>query len=180
MQRIRVLTAVLLLLSAVAFAAGALAERRAAGAERPATAVVSAPPTSAEHVDADGGEGAPAPATVAEGRETSGSRETVGGVNLEAPGLALGGVLLGLLLAAAVLGLRSPLVPLAVAAGMTAFLALDAKEVAHQLNESRGSLALLAGIVALLHLAAGAAAGVLARQERRTRADLVRGVSPGL
>jgi hypothetical protein len=51
----------------------------------------------------------------------------------------------------------------AVALAMLAFAALDVREVVHQLDESRGGLAILAGFVAALHLTAAAVAAVTAR-----------------
>jgi uncharacterized membrane protein len=41
-----------------------------------------------------------------------------------------------------------------VAAAMVVFAALDVREVVHQLDEDNGGLAMLAGVVAALHLAA--------------------------
>jgi hypothetical protein len=48
-----------------------------------------------------------------------------------------------------------------VGAAMLAFAALDVREVVHQLDEDAGGLALLAGTVAALHLAAAAVAGIM-------------------
>jgi hypothetical protein len=48
----------------------------------------------------------------------------------------------------------SPWVLGVVAVAMVAFGALDVREVIHQANESRTGLAVLAGLVAALHLAA--------------------------
>jgi hypothetical protein len=49
---------------------------------------------------------------------------------------------------------------------MFVFAALDIREVAHQLDESRGGLAILAAVIALLHADAGILAGVLATREQ--------------
>ena len=46
---------------------------------------------------------------------------------------------------------------------MVAFAVLDVREVVHQLDEDNGGLALLAGVVAALHLGAAAVALALAR-----------------
>ena len=51
-----------------------------------------------------------------------------------------------------------------VAAAMLLFAVLDVREVFHQVDESRAGLAVLAGVVAALHLAAAMTAGVLARR----------------
>jgi hypothetical protein len=48
-----------------------------------------------------------------------------------------------------------------VGAAMLAFAALDVREVVHQLYEDARGLALLAGAVAALHLAAAAVAGIM-------------------
>jgi hypothetical protein len=48
-----------------------------------------------------------------------------------------------------------------VGVAMLAFAALDVREVVHQLDEHARGLALLAGTVAALHLAAAAAAGIM-------------------
>jgi hypothetical protein len=61
--------------------------------------------------------------------------------------------------------LRPGWVPLLalVALAMVAFAVLDVREVIHQLDEDNGGLALLAGVVAALHLGVAALAVVLAR-----------------
>ena len=53
-----------------------------------------------------------------------------------------------------------------VAAAMIAFAALDLREVFHQADADESGLASLAGVVAILHLAAGAVAGTLATRAR--------------
>jgi hypothetical protein len=55
-----------------------------------------------------------------------------------------------------------PVLALVVVA-MVAFGVLDVREVVHQLDEDNGGLALLAGVVAVLHLGAAAVALALAR-----------------
>jgi hypothetical protein len=54
-----------------------------------------------------------------------------------------------------------------IAGAMIAFAVLDVREVFHQLDENRGGLAALAGLVAVVHLAAG---GLGAVQRQRVRA----------
>ena len=54
-----------------------------------------------------------------------------------------------------------------VAAAMLVFAALDVREVFHQVDESRTGLAVLAGVVAALHLGAATAIGLLARGDGR-------------
>jgi hypothetical protein len=55
---------------------------------------------------------------------------------------------------------------------MLAFAALDVREVAHQLIESRTGLGVLAGAVAVLHAAAATVAGRLARPLSAMRGPL--------
>jgi hypothetical protein len=86
------------------------------------------------------------------------------GVDVEAaPFVALAAIAsLGLALAAW-LRPRAVMALALVAAAMLAFAVLDVREVVHQVDESRGGLAVLAGAVAALHAAAGAVAGRMAR-----------------
>jgi hypothetical protein len=65
---------------------------------------------------------------------------------------------------------RWALLLLAVAAAMIVFGALDVREVFHQHDEGRTGLAVLAGCVALLHLAAAAVAALMGRAARRPAA----------
>ncbi len=51
---------------------------------------------------------------------------------------------------------------------MVAFAALDGREVFHQLDADRTGLAVLAGVVALLHLSAATVAGVMPRDPTGT------------
>ncbi len=67
-------------------------------------------------------------------------------------------ILLSLVLAAAVIAVRSPLLLPGVALIMLTFAALDIRELTHQIHESRPGLAGLAAAVALLHLLAAATA----------------------
>ena len=172
----RRLTVILLILSAAAFTTGvilegsapAAANRAAPAAANPqatatpadgghdsgesgATASPSAPPTEADHSESG------------TGGETSAERgaahaETLLGVNPESIPLVVVAVLLSLVLAAAVIGVRSRGLLPGVAVIMVAFVALDIREITHQVSESRPGLAALAATVALLHLLAAASA----------------------
>jgi hypothetical protein len=62
---------------------------------------------------------------------------------------------------------RSLLVLGVVAVAMVLFAALDVREVFHQVDDSRTGLAVLAGVVATLHLAAAAVTALLARGDQR-------------
>ena len=78
-------------------------------------------------------------------------------------------MIFGLALAALVasrLG-RLPAVLLAVAAIALAWAAIDVREVAHQLDESRTGIAAVAIVVAIMHLAAALLAGAIAMRARR-------------
>ncbi len=182
----RWLTVILLILSAAAFTTGAIVERATTTESRaaPATADRQATATAAADGGHDSGEpGATAPPSAAPPSaaatgdhgesatrgETSGESggaghaETLLGVNPEAIPLVAAAVLLSLVLAAAVLGVRSRWLLPGVAVIMVAFAALDIREITHQVNESRPGLAALAAAVALLHLLAAASA-LLARR----------------
>jgi hypothetical protein len=85
------------------------------------------------------------------------------GIDIEAPGfVALAAVLSLGLVAAGWWRLRWVALLLALAAMMLVFGALDVREVFHQHDEARAGLASLAGVVAALHFAAAALAGVIA------------------
>jgi hypothetical protein len=102
--------------------------------------------------------GKPAEHTEAPGHAES--SETLLGVNPESTGLLAVAVVASLLLAAAVWWRGgSPLVLAVVALAMAVFCALDVREVVHEVDESRTGLAVLAAVVAALHLAAALLAG---------------------
>jgi hypothetical protein len=89
------------------------------------------------------------------GEPTGGADETLLGVDLEATGFVVLAAALSLALAAAVWLRPEWRWVLAVAfVVMLGFAALDVREVGHQLDEDDGGLALLAGVVAALHLGA--------------------------
>ena len=64
---------------------------------------------------------------------------------------------------------RSLLLLLILAGTMLAFAALDVREVFHQNDENQTGLAVLAGVVAVLHFAAGIVAGLMARDAARSQ-----------
>ena len=87
---------------------------------------------------------------------------TILGVNPESTALAAVAAAGSLLLAAGLWFRPAWRWPLMIAAlGMALFTVLDVREVLHQLDESRTSLALLATLVAALHLSAAAVAGTM-------------------
>jgi hypothetical protein len=84
------------------------------------------------------------------------------GVDVEAwPFVAVAAVASLALAAAAFSRPRAVVLLALVGAAMLAFAALDVREVVHQLDDDAGGLALLAGTVAALHLAAAAVAGIM-------------------
>ena len=116
-----------------------------------------AEPTGIEEAQVEGvGKGEGEEAHAEEVTEAGEEEESLLGINTESTGLIVLAVASSLLLAAAVwlrpkvgwlLGL--------VARAMVAFAALDVREAIHQADESESALAVLAVIVALLHLGAG-------------------------
>lgn len=99
---------------------------------------------------------------LAETEETSEAHEDseeLLGVDVESTPLVVLAVIVSLALAAGA-WLRPDVGPLllVVGAAMIAFAVLDVREVFHQVDEDRSGLALLAGAVALLHVAAAALA----------------------
>ena len=100
----------------------------------------------------------------AAGEQSGSEDETLLGVDLEATGFVVLAAGLSLALVAAIwLRPEWGWVIAVVVVVMVAFAALDVREVFHQLDEDDGGLALLAGVVALLHLAAAGAALRIAR-----------------
>ena len=167
----------LLAASTVLFAVGVIAER--SDADTHAEPI----PAQAERADGEAAEpegaheeaGEDGAAEAGEGRsETAADEEDerVLGVDLESTPLIVLAVLTGLVLAALIaspLG-RLPGVLLAVALIALAWALLDVREVLHQLEESRTGIAVVAMIVAALHLAATAVSGLLTRRATRAPA----------
>jgi hypothetical protein len=104
------------------------------------------------------------------------TNEAVLGVDIESTPLIVLAVVFGLALAAlaATRFGRLPAVLVAVAAVALAWAALDVREVVHQLDESRTGIAVVAIVVAVLHLAVALLAGAMAARERQPRSG-----SPG-
>ncbi len=101
---------------------------------------------------------------VLEQRAEPGSAETVLGINPESPGLVAAAIVLSVLLAVAV-SLRPGSLVLAVAGAFGLIFAfLDTLEILHQLQERRSSIAAIAGVATLFHLAITALALILMRR----------------
>lgn len=89
------------------------------------------------------------------------------GIDVEAwPFVALAAAVSLALAAAAVTRPRVVALLALVAVTMLALAVLDVREVAHQHDEGNGGLAVLAGVVATLHLATAAIAGLMAARAR--------------
>lgn len=160
MSALRWTLVALLVASTALFAVGASIERSDADTHvEPAAAQNEA--AEPERVHEDEGKAHSEPAT----GETESEGEQVLGVDLESTPLIVLAVLAGLGLAALAASRFGRLggVLLSIAAIALVWAILDVREVAHQLDESRDGLASIAMTVAVLHLAAAAVSGHLAR-----------------
>ena len=168
----------LIVLSTIGFVVGTTIERNTEDSHAESPAAAQSESTSGESSTEGGGESEAehAAESAKQGEAThgdegakAGGEETHGefqpfGTNIEAVPFIVLAALASLALAAAVWTRpRSLLVLGVVAAAMLVFAALDVREVFHQIDESRTGLAVLAGVVAALHLAAAAATALLAR-----------------
>ncbi len=161
---LRWVIAVLLVVSAVLFTTGVLLER---GGET--TTGHRPPSTEQTHTGETGGEtgSETTPHTETEMPTTPHTetahteRERVLGVPVDSPAAVTGAIALSLLLALAIWRRPTRRVLLATAAFAAAATILDLAEIPHQIDHSRGGLAALAALIAVLHLAAAAAAAAL-------------------
>lgn len=94
--------------------------------------------------------------------EVSETGERVLGINLESTPLVVLAVIISVVLAAATWRRDRTWVLLVTALFATAFAVLDVVELAHQIKESAATIAIIAGVIAVLH----AAAALLAEQRR--------------
>jgi hypothetical protein len=164
---LRVLLVALAIAATAAFVVGVSIER---GDEPPQHAATEAATSSDEHQEA-GGEGE----QHAEGGSAEGTTNAEEphaellplGVDVEAWPFVAVAALASLALAAGA-WLRPTLTPLLtpIAVAMLAFAALDVREVFHQADIGESGLAVLAGVVATLHLAAAAVAAAMASRSR--------------
>lgn len=101
---------------------------------------------------------------VLEQRAEPGSSETVLGINPESPGLVATAIVLSVFLAVAI-SLRPGSLVLSVASAFGLIFAfLDTLEILHQFQERRPSIAAIAAVAALFHLAITALAIALMRR----------------
>lgn len=145
--------ALLIVVATALFAIGVSVEKSDSHTE-------SSEPAHVEGVSEEGEETEASQVSDEEGEES----ETLLGVDLESTPLVVVAVIasLGLALGAWIRPDSQSLLALIVIA-MLAFAVLDIREVVHQLDEDEAGLALLAGLVAALHLAAAAVAAQLHR-----------------
>jgi hypothetical protein len=171
---LRVLLVALVIAATASFVVGVSIER---GDEAAHHAAGEAAAPAGEGQEA-GGEGE---AQHAEGESAEGAANTEEphaelrplGIDVEATPFVALAALASLALAAAA-WLRPTLTPLLalVAGAMLAFAALDIREVFHQADINESGLAVLAGAVAAVHLAAAAAAAAMAARSRASVAPV--------
>ena len=175
MSALRWTLVVLLVASTALFAVGVIAARSTADEHsEPASARVGesgepAGEPAGAHEEGDGSTDDEGHAEGAAGETHTETNEAVLGVNVESTPLIVLAVIFGLglaALAASRLG-RLPAVLLVVAVIALAWAALDVREVVHQLDESHTGIAVVAIVVALLHLAAALLAGAMAMRARQ-------------
>ena len=194
MSRSRIIVAVLLVASAVVFAIGVSVERsqgeshtdapvggqslgnatfapegsaaREAAEKKPSATAAKAvatpaPEGSAAREAAEGGVGSAA--------ASSETKEKLFGIETESTGLVIAVVLLSLILSAGLLVIRSPLILIAAAVVVLGATAFDVRELAHQIDESRNGVAVLAALTGVLHVAVAAVAAAVLFVERSKR-----------
>jgi hypothetical protein len=166
MSRVRAALVVLLVGSGILFLVGSTIERNhrhhESGAAKSTETSGGEPGSGTE----SGGEGT----TPAEKHAASSSGEAGAkllGVNTESVALSVVAVVVSFLLAGAIWLLPSNLVFLAIALFALVFSAGDARELVHQLDDSNGGLATVAGLLLFLHL--GITALAASRLPRRGR-----------
>jgi hypothetical protein len=162
MTMLRVLLIALVALATVGFVVGTSIERHNSGHE-------SAAQLESETHHAEGGETTEGHAHAAPSETHKELRPL--GVDIEAVPFVVLAALASLGLAA-LAWIRPQWLPglIAIAIAMTVFAALDVREVFHQSDENQTGLAILAGCVAALHLAAAGVALAMAGRSYNLRA----------
>jgi MFS superfamily sulfate permease-like transporter len=184
---LRLALIIAILVSAGLFAVGVAIERDQEDGHKEATAAEPTPAETGEspeggtdsHAEGETAESSEAGTDThseggeAEATETrSESSEDILGINPEATGLVIAAVVAAVLLALAVWVSPLPVVLLAVIGFGLVFAAFDVREVFHQIDESREGLAVLAGVLALVHLTVAALA-LLVWRSPTTRSQAV-------
>jgi len=161
------LIAVLLVASAALFGVG-VAQEHGGGTDTHASVAST---DTGGHAETGQEGGKPAEHTDSHGQNTGGTEaagsERAFGVPLESPAAVLVTVLVSLLLAGLVWRYPRPPVVVVVAVFAAGAAVFDIAEVARQFSAGRAGIGVLAILVAGLHLAVVAAAGVLLRRARR-------------
>lgn len=166
-ERLRAVVAIMLLVGAALFIAGVVVERAAIANETNSTAN----PTSTEsphHDEGSGTEGSGTEASPTGARQPvapaaeSHNAEAILGINVESWPLAIAAAIVSIGLAFAAWRGRQRAILVAVAVFALAFTVLDIRELIHQSNEGRTGIVILAGLIAVVHLAAGALAAFVA------------------
>jgi hypothetical protein len=167
-DRLRAILVLLLVSSAVLFAAGAAVERHHDEGGTPAVQETHAEGGSSEEGSSEeGGQTGEAPAV---GSSAEVSSEKLLGIDPEAPWVVVTGVALSIALAVGIWVLRRRMIlGLAIAFGLV-LAALDVRELVHQLQESRPSLIAVASILAVPHVLVAATAVLLLRSATRPEA----------
>jgi hypothetical protein len=144
---------------------GVVAERQSGHHDEPAATATteSVGETGNEAAEQSDAESQASPGTAAEHGESTEAR--VLGVDLESPGLVVAVVLASVGLAAWVWRRQNTVALVVVAVFAGVFAVFDIAEVAHQIDESRPGIAVLAGVVAVIHVVV-AAISVLAVARR--------------
>ena len=154
----RAALALLLVASACLFAVGSALERHQG--HREARVTESTAPTGEASSSESGEEGTVAESLSHQEAATKEVGVKILGVDTESVALSVVAVALSLLLAAAVWRFGSMPVLLVVAAFGLVFAAGDVRELAHQLSESRASIAAIAAALVVLHLGVSSLAGL--------------------
>jgi hypothetical protein len=160
--------ALLLVLATIIFVIGIRAERSLAGdatTARPAESADSVSTESSEeeaesHSDEEAETESQVEETTAPHDEATEASETILGINPESTGAIAAAVVLSLALAAALWFWGTPGVLIVTVFFALLFAALDLREVTHQLQESRISLAAIALVATILHSGAAVIAGL--------------------
>ena len=180
---LRAMLALVLAGSAILFFVGIYLERGAIASTAPVVVQPSAQPASSAPVEGASGEAgeaghSPAASAPAAGESTAtapeGSGETAGehasetwpfGLDLEAPLLVGGVIVVSIVLAVAIVATSTLIVPVAIVGFAVLFGLFDLLEVAHQVGRNQIGLA----VIALVLLAAHAVVGVIALRLLRNR-----------
>jgi hypothetical protein len=168
MSRVRAALVVLLVGSGILFLVGSTIERNHRHHESGAAKSAETSGGETGSGTESGGEGTTPAKTHAESSSGEAGAKLLG-VNTESVALSVIAVVASFLLAGAIWLWPSNLVFLAVAVFALVFAAGDARELVHQLDDSNGGLAAVAGLLLFVHLAITALAA--SRLPRRVRAQ---------